>query len=110
MIRDVLQQEGFRVATAANGMEALRALEGTHPSVILLDMQMPIVDGPAFARKLRERGLRVPIVVMTAGPSAARWAQEVHADAYLSKPFELSALLTVAGRYAGTAPRPRANG
>jgi EAL domain-containing protein (putative c-di-GMP-specific phosphodiesterase class I)/CheY-like chemotaxis protein len=100
MIRDVLQHEGFRVVLAANGAEALREVERMPPSVVLLDMQMPIVDGPAFARALRDRGLNVPIVVMTAGSSAAKWADEIRADAYLAKPFDIDGLVAVASRFA----------
>ena len=101
MIRDVLEDAGFEVITAANGVEALRAIEHIEPAVVLLDMQMPILDGAGFARLLRERGMRVPIVVMTAGSSAERWARELPADAHLAKPFDIEGLLGVARRYAG---------
>ncbi|HEU5288354.1 MAG TPA: EAL domain-containing protein, partial [Candidatus Limnocylindria bacterium] len=101
MIRDVLEDAGFEVVTAANGVEALRAVERGEPAVVLLDMQMPILDGAGFARLLRERGMRVPIVVMTAGSSAERWARELPADAHLAKPFDIEGLLGVARRYAG---------
>jgi EAL domain-containing protein (putative c-di-GMP-specific phosphodiesterase class I)/CheY-like chemotaxis protein len=100
MMRDVLEEAGFNVLTAANGVEALRAMEHTLPAVVLLDMQMPILDGPAFARVLRERGVDVPIIVMTAGSSAGRWAQELPAAAYLSKPFDIDGLIGVTSRYA----------
>jgi EAL domain-containing protein (putative c-di-GMP-specific phosphodiesterase class I)/DNA-binding response OmpR family regulator len=100
MMRDVLEEAGFNVLTAANGVEALRTMEHTLPAVVLLDMQMPILDGPAFARVLRERGVNVPIIVMTAGSSAGRWAQELPAAAYLSKPFDIDGLIGVTSRYA----------
>lgn len=100
MIRDVLEDAGFEVVTAANGVEALRAIERVEPAVVLLDMQMPILDGAGFARLLRERGMHVPIVVMTAGSSAERWARELPADAHLAKPFDIEGLLGVARRYA----------
>ena len=48
-----------------------------------------VLDGQGFVAAVRERGLRVPIVIMTAGSSAKRWATQLGADAYLSKPFEL---------------------
>ncbi len=99
-IRSILEHEGFRVITAANGAEALRELERVLPALVLLDMQMPILDGQAFVQTVRERKLRVPIVVMTAGTSAARWARELHVDAYLSKPFEVDGLVEMTGRYA----------
>jgi EAL domain-containing protein (putative c-di-GMP-specific phosphodiesterase class I) len=100
MIRDILEEYGFRVATAANGSEALRLVEEAEPEVVLLDMNMPVLDGEGFVAAVRERGLRIPIVVMTAGSSAKRWAAELGADAYLSKPFELANLVDVTKRFA----------
>ena len=100
MIRDILEEHGFRVVTAANGSEALRLVEAHEPEVVLLDMNMPVLDGEGFIAAVRERGLGVPIVVMTAGSSAQRWAAQLGADAYLSKPFELSSLVDVTNRFA----------
>jgi EAL domain-containing protein (putative c-di-GMP-specific phosphodiesterase class I)/CheY-like chemotaxis protein len=100
VIRDILEHEGFRVLTAANGTEALKLVERNRPLVVLLDMSMPTLDGAGFTAELRERGLRVPIVVMTAGPSAERWARELRADGFLTKPFEMSGLLDIANRFA----------
>jgi len=100
IIRDVLEQEGFKVLTAANGVEALRQIDRMKPAVVMLDMQMPILDGSGFVKALRARGLNVPIIVMTAGSSAARWAEEIDAAGYLSKPFDISGLVAVASRYA----------
>lgn len=100
VIRGILEHEGFRVVTAANGAEALRELERRLPALVLLDMQMPIVDGQAFVRAVRDRKLNVPIVVMTAGSSAARWARELSVNAYLSKPFDIDRLVEVTSLYA----------
>jgi CheY-like chemotaxis protein len=61
---------------------------------VLLDMRMPILDGWDFASALRERGIILPILVMTAAQDARRWAQEIGAAGYVSKPFELLDLLT----------------
>lgn len=102
MIRDILEEYGFSVVTAANGAEALRLVEEAEPEVVLLDMNMPVLDGEGFVAAVRERGLRVPIVIMTAGSSAKRWATQLGADAYLSKPFELSSLIDVTTRFAAT--------
>jgi CheY-like chemotaxis protein len=57
-------------------------------------MRMPIMDGWAVARAMRESGSRVPIVVMTAAESAKRWADEIGAAGHLAKPFGLDDLLT----------------
>jgi EAL domain-containing protein (putative c-di-GMP-specific phosphodiesterase class I)/acetolactate synthase regulatory subunit len=102
MIRDILEEYGFRVVTAANGAEALRLIEQAAPEVVLLDMNMPVLDGEGFIAAVRERGLRIPIVIMTAGSSAKRWATQLGADAYLSKPFELANLVDVTNRFAST--------
>lgn len=93
VVCDVLDQEGYPVATATNGAEALDVMESEHPCVVLLDMRMPILDGWGFMRALRERGLHAGVLVMTAAQSARRWAEEVGADGYVAKPFELGHLL-----------------
>src|SRR4029077_6513598 len=73
-IRDILEEYDCGVVTAANGSEALRLVEEAEPEVVLLDMNMPVLDGEGFIAAVRERGLRIPIVVMTAGSRAKRWA------------------------------------
>jgi CheY-like chemotaxis protein len=106
-LTDILQFEGYHVVTATNGAEGLRRLEADLPQLILLDMRMPVMDGWEFARAVRERGIALPIFVMTAAQDARRWAQEIGAAGYLAKPFDLPDLLaTVEGRggRGGTAP------
>jgi CheY-like chemotaxis protein len=71
-------------------------------TLVLLDMRMPVLDGWGFARKFRESGKRAPIIVMTAAENARRWAEEIGADGYLAKPFELDALISTVQRYART--------
>src|SRR5690242_18755208 len=63
MLREFLESEGHAVQTAANGAEALERLSAMRPSVILLDMRMPVLDGWGFAKRLQERQERYPIVV-----------------------------------------------
>ena len=98
-VSEILDFEGYPVQTAANGAEALRAIERTQPSLVLLDMRMPVLDGWGFARALRERGLSLPIIVMTAAENAARWAQEIEAAGYVSKPFDLLELIATVERF-----------
>lgn len=106
MLREFLEGEGFSVRTAANGAEALDALQDVSPSVILLDMRMPVLDGWGFASALRRRGGGFPIVVMTAAESAQRWAEEIGADGYIAKPFDVNELLQAIERFKR---RPRPN-
>lgn len=100
LIRQVLETQGLQVIDAADGAEALRFVELANPRVILLDMAMPTLDGRGFATALRRRGHQTPIVVMTAGSSAERWAAELQADAYLSKPFDIKDLISVTNQFA----------
>lgn len=97
-VSEILDLEGYAVETAENGAEALRAVERTSPSLVLLDMRMPVLDGWSFARELGERGLKLPILVMTAAQSARDWADEIGAEGYLAKPFDLFDLLTAVER------------
>ena len=97
-VSDILEFEGYHVALAGNGVEGLRVVERVLPSLVLLDMRMPVMDGWGFARALKERGIVLPIVVMTAAQDARRWAQEIGAAGYVPKPFDMSDLLNcVAG-------------
>jgi CheY-like chemotaxis protein len=64
-------------------------------------MHMPVVDGPEFAQVLSERGIHVPLVVMTAGTNARRWAERLGASAHLAKPFAVDQLLEVTRRVTG---------
>jgi urea transport system substrate-binding protein len=98
-VAEILQFEGYPVITAANGAEGLQYVEQSRPTLVLLDMRMPIMDGWEFARVLKERAITPPIVVMTAAQDARRWAQEIEATAYLAKPFELEELLALIANY-----------
>jgi CheY-like chemotaxis protein len=100
-VSEILEFEGYAVATATNGAEGLRCVEQITPALVLLDMRMPVLDGWGFARTLQERGVSLPIVVMTAAQDARRWAQEISASAYLAKPFDLLDLLEVVQRQLG---------
>jgi DNA-binding response OmpR family regulator len=101
LMTDILSGEGYRVLSATNGAEALRVLDVDRPCVVLLDMRMPTLDGWGFAAAMQDRGMRLPVVVVTAAESARVWAQEIGADAYLSKPFQLQDLLRVVERFCG---------
>ena len=93
-ICDILEAEGYRVARARHGEEALARVEAQRPDVILLDLMMPVMDGVAFAQALRLRpAVRdVPIVVISADGNPQR-AAAVGASGYLAKPFDIEALL-----------------
>jgi two-component system response regulator RegX3 len=89
-----LEREGFRVALAADGQEALDQFEATRPSLVLLDVMLPLISGDDVCRELRTRS-RVPIIMVTARSAEidAVVGLEVGADDYVSKPFRLRELI-----------------
>jgi two-component system, OmpR family, response regulator RegX3 len=89
-----LEREGFRVALAADGQEALDQFETTRPSLVLLDVMLPRISGVDVCRDLRSRS-RVPIIMVTARSAEidAVVGLEVGADDYVSKPFRLRELI-----------------
>jgi two-component system, chemotaxis family, chemotaxis protein CheY len=98
VVAEILTSEGHEVISAENGAEALTKADGE--SLVLLDMRMPVLDGWGFAREFRAAGKRAPIVVMTAAENARRWAEEIGADGYIAKPFEIDALIEAVEKHA----------
>lgn len=99
----ILTDAGYRVCTAPEGRAALARVAEELPALVLLDMRMPGMNGWDFARELRARhGRSVPIVVVTAAENARARAEEIGADGWLAKPFELEDVLKVAERHVGT--------
>lgn len=98
VVSEILTAEGHDIVSAENGAVALAKVNGE--ALVLLDMRMPVLDGWGFAREYRAAGKRSPIVVMTAAENASRWAQEIGADGYLAKPFEIDTLIAAVARYA----------
>lgn len=103
-VEAILEGEGHQVVTASGGREALALARTWQPTLVLLDMRMPVMDGWAVARALREAGSTIPIVVMTAAESAKRWADEIGAAGHLAKPFELDDLIACVARHGGERP------
>jgi len=90
----VLEMDGFEVAAAADGNEALCLLRVVVPCIILLDLEMPGMDGWGFrAEQIQDGGLaRIPVVVLSGRSDAARQALMLHVAAGLQKPLDLDAL------------------
>lgn len=88
LVRMYLRKEGFEVETAANGREALEKARTLHPSLVLLDVMMPEIDGLEVCRILRKES-DIPVVMLTArGDDIDRIVGlELGADDYIAKPF-----------------------
>jgi len=90
-----LASEGYELAVAENGAQALAMLTQTPPDVVVLDVMLPGIDGLEVARRVRGQGSQVPILMLTArGAVGDRVAGlDAGADDYLVKPFALEELL-----------------
>lgn len=100
LVADVLADEGFAVRTAPDGLAALETIaDAGLPDLILLDMRMPRMDGAEFVAELeRHHAETPPVIVMTAAVDTRRRAEQVHARAWLAKPFEIQDMLALVRR------------
>lgn len=93
MISLALQQQGYKVVTAANGEDAVTVASQTQPNLILMDINLPELDGLGATRRIRENETlrEVPVVVVTAFGTEGfqRAAYDVGASGYLTKPIDL---------------------
>ena len=104
MLAVMLESEGFRVQVAQNGREALECLRRSRPSVILLDLMMPVMTGDEFrAHQLADPRYRdVPVICMTAAHDGGERAALLHAQAYFQKPVDFEQLLGAVREHAVT--------
>jgi len=99
VIRQVLRDAGYSVATVRHGAAALELMKHISPDLILLDLSMPIMDGWSFVsqyRRTSHKGAR--IVLLTGNTSAPDIARTLEADGYITKPFALDDLLATVAR------------
>jgi len=103
----LLHREGYRVATAKDGMEALEFLEDERPAVMLLDIEMPRMDGFETTRHVRANELTrdLPIIMITSrsADKHRQHALELGVDVYMGKPYQEAELLAEIARFAGRA-------
>jgi len=94
MLERTLGAEGYAVTAVADGGAALAAVERSLPDVIVLDVAMPGLDGLAVTRRLRTKGLAVPILLLTARDAIEERVAglDAGADDYVVKPFDVSEL------------------
>jgi PAS domain S-box-containing protein len=97
-LSDYLRNKGFQVVVARNGIEAIAQVHAVYPDVILMDIQMPVMDGLEATRRIRANAdlTHIPIIALTAlaMPGDRERCLEAGANAYLSKPVKMSELVT----------------
>lgn len=105
MFQLLLEGEGYPVVAATDGLEALRAVRTMRPSLVILDLELPLLDGQAVAFELRAAyGPFLPIVVVTATGQHAAVTDGINRSAFLHKPFDIDAFLTLVWRCLDSTP------
>jgi chemosensory pili system protein ChpA (sensor histidine kinase/response regulator) len=103
----MLAREGYEVATAKDGVDALQQLQDTKPDCILLDVEMPRMDGFEFARNVRadEATRAIPIIMITSrtADKHRNHALEIGVNEYMGKPYQEDQLLALIKRYTSEA-------
>jgi two-component system, cell cycle response regulator DivK len=103
LLRALLEQRGLSVVEAEDGVKAVDAAEREHPDLILMDGGLPLLDGFAVTRRLREVPAlaAVPIVFLSghAGPQHLAAALDAGCDDYIVKPFDVALLDKVLTRH-----------
>ena len=94
----MLEGEGYPVQAVADGLDAIRRLQEGRPCLVILDLNLPYVNGDEVGTRIRARyGRALPIILVTANRRGAEIAGAIEA-AYLPKPFDVDELLTVVWR------------
>lgn len=102
MLATALELDGQRVITATNGREAFELAQLHHPSLIVLDLMLPVVSGEAFRQaQLANAAIKsIPVLVVSARHDAEAVAERMHAVGCLSKPVNLDAFAGLVKRLA----------
>jgi len=108
VMRAMLERLGVECEIASNGAEAVEVLKQRSFRLVLMDCQMPVMDGLEATRILRERGYEAPIIAVTANvlEEARADCLEAGMDSFLSKPIELGRLEAVLKQHLDVTPRP----
>ena len=94
-LRNNLEIEGYEVEVAADGLSGLHMIRGWHPDLVILDLMLPEMDGYRVLRSIRDDGLSVPVLILTARGEEADKVRgfRLGADDYVTKPFGVLELL-----------------
>lgn len=107
VLQSILEDEGYRVATAINGKQALARLSEFTPDLIMLDYMMPIMDGTQTLAAIRNNATfaKTPVIMMSSLEEAAVRETCTDYDTFLRKPFRAMAVLKTVARLLEQPPR-----
>jgi DNA-binding NtrC family response regulator len=109
-LADVMEFEGHATRVAYDGEHGLRSARERTPDLVLVDIEMPILDGPGMARRmlLYDRGLeQVPVALVSGAPEIRSFAARVGTPYFLPKPYTFDQLVEVVGRALAERTPPR---
>ena len=95
LLAAVLVEVGYDVRTAPNGRDALASARRERPDVVVMDVNMPVLDGLSACRRLRDdaRTASLPVLIISSQPVGERRLAECRADRFLRKPFDITRLV-----------------
>ena len=93
LMRSLLKEFGFDVATASSGEEALGQARDRKPALVLIDLKMPGMAGDEVIRTLRAEFQRLPILILSGDPVSRTELQTLGADGAVQKPFDVPSLI-----------------
>ena len=109
MLVPALDETGFEIVAALDGLHALRTAIAMQPDVVLLDLGLPNLDGSGYLEQWRERDVharKVPVIVMSGQPYGQQIADELGAVQYFAKPFDIDVLIAAIQRHSRPRPSP----
>ena len=105
VVTSTLQDEGYRVLAASNGLEGLKRLKEASPDVLICDVMMPFMDGATMCERVRDdpKHRNLLIIIASVMDEQTVTSQFARYDGFLRKPYRLGALLKLVGNLAGPA-------
>jgi CheY-like chemotaxis protein len=104
LLKTALEEEGYDVDTASNGRLALAKIEASLPSLVLLDVIMPDMDGVEVTRRIRQNPIfaKIPILIVSGSDEAyVAQALDLGANDFIRKPFQVDELLAKIKEFCG---------
>ncbi len=112
LLSDLLVMDGHVVRSVEDGALALHALDQRFPQLVISDVEMPVLDGPAMVYRMFIENLgreNIPVILLSANPCLPDIAGAVGTPYYLGKPFEYQTFRSLLHRALGEARPPRPN-
>jgi len=94
VVKIVLEDKGYNVVPLSDPEKVLTTIKKVHPNLILLDLWMPILNGDAITKMIKQDNdtRHIPVIIISANKDTATIAREIGANNFLSKPFNIDEL------------------